>query len=509
MIITLIIALIVYAGMVFFTKYRTAFAILGSGVLLLYGTLTDSFPATLAFQKFPTEIFILIVVLSLFTKVFENMGFFEYVGNMLSEATKGRKILISIIAPLIIYGISLFMNNLSAILLCTFICLELAVKLKLPVAPLLVSAIIASNIGGAPLPWADTPAVVLTLYSDFNLVDFLTRLFVPCGIYIGLLVQYTKWWFKREEARESYLEDSVPQKLQKLSQNDFPKPPPPPHHHKNKDFLEIPPHVGGKKPFHHFLDGCRFLYWGNKSTSKIPSMLKNKIKNKEKPENIIEEATRQPIAIPIILFILLIFFICIAPFLNISIAYVSLIFMGLLLFFTKIKPEEILNSLSILDSLMFISALFLIAGVLEYSGVLTEAVNYILAFTNGDKYLIEMAILLCAFVIATFLSAGPAAATLLPICLQLSPLVGDRLVYAALALGILAGSSMLPWSATGGPMMLSEVSRFLSERNVSENDNKNISRVFNLKYYLAFSIPFSLVILILSAMFLIVYLYFQ
>ncbi len=500
MIITLIICLIVYASMVFFTKYRTAVAILGSGILLLYGIITNSFSASMAFQKFPTEIFILIVVLSLFTKVFENMGFFEYVANKISDATKGKKILISIMIPLIIYGISLFMNNLSAILLCTFVCLELSIKFKLPVAPLLVSAIIASNIGGAPLPWADTPAVVLTLYSDFNLVDFLTKLFIPCAIYIALLVLYTMWWFKRDECRKSDDDNYIPENLLILSLQE--KPPTPPHRLNHKS-IEIPPHVGGKKPMHHFLDGGKFLYWGNKSSSKITSISKNKFRG------IRNDEYRRESPIQVVLFILLIFFICIAPFFNISIAYVSLIFMGLSLFFSKMKPDEILNSLSILDSLMFISALFLIAGVLEYSGILNVAVNYIIALTNGNKYMIELAIMICAFIIATFLSAGPAAATLLPVCMQLSPLVGNKLVYAALALGILAGSSMLPWSATGGPIMLSEVSRFLSERTLSAIDRKNISKIFNLRYYLSFSIPFSIIILIVSGMFLTLYLFAQ
>lgn len=501
MINTLIICLLIYSFMIFFTKYRTAVAILGSGVLLLYGVMTNSFSSSMAFGKFPVEIFVLIVALSLYSKVFENMGFFEYVANKITEVAKGKKMLISIIVPLIIYGISLFMNNLSAILLCTFVCLELSVKLKLRVAPLLVSAIIASNIGGAALPWADTPAVVITLYSDFNLVDFLTKLFIPCAVYIALLVVYTRWWFKNDDSNKDD-DNYIPQNLLILSLQDKQKPPPPPHGLINGS-MDIPPHIGGKKPPHHFLDEYKFLYWGNKSSSKMPAIIRGRLKK------VLEIGYKKENPMPVFLFFLLIVFICIAPFFNVSIAYVSLIFIGLLLFFSKMKPEEVLNSLSIMDSLMFISALFLIAGVLEYSGILTATVNYILALTNGNKYMIELAIMICAFIIATFLSAGPAAATLLPICQQLSPLVGNGLVYAALALGILAGSSMLPWSATGGPIMLSEVSRFFSERTISIADKKNISKIFNLRYYLAFSIPFSLIILLLSGMFLTLYLYVQ
>ena len=133
------------------------------------------------------------------------------------------------------------------------------------------------------------------------------------------------------------------------------------------------------------------------------------------------------------------------------------------------KPDNILNTVPVLDSLVFISTLFILSSVLEKSGVLDSIVKYIISFTSDNVFLILLAVLFSAFIIATFLSAGPAAATLLPICLQLNPIVGSNLVYAALVLGILAGSSMLPWSATGGPIMLIEVGRYQNDHIIESN----------------------------------------
>lgn len=92
------------------------------------------------------------------------------------------------------------------------------------------------------------------------------------------------------------------------------------------------------------------------------------------------------------------------------------------------------------------------------------ASQYIVGLTNNNLYLMTLAVLLLAFLTATFLSARPATATLLPICKTLEPLVPFKLIYAALALGILCGSSMLPWSATGGPIMLSQIKKNLDEK---------------------------------------------
>jgi len=475
--------------MVFSVRYRTAISVIGISVLLVYGTVSGTFPAAKAFQTFPLEIVVLIVTLALFSKIFENNGFFRYIGDKFLELSNGRKIFIAIFIPFVMYATSLFMNNLSVVLLFTFICLELAIALKLPIVPILVSGLIASNIGGCPLPWADTPAVILTLYSDFELIDFITKLFLPCFICIVLLILYTIFFFKREDRafKEKPNKNHPKKKLFKKTNDNFlkhlnhgPPPPPPPKNiitEVNGELISIkpPPPPPPPPPF-----------MGLKHLSDCPKWRK--------------------ITLPIIMFILFILSICIAPFLNISIAYISMFFIGAMLFITTEKPEDILNSLPVLDSLVFISALFMIAGVLESSGILEKAVIYLISFTGDSKILILLCIMLSAFIIATFLSAGPAAATILPICLQLSPIVGDKLVYAALALGILAGSSMLPWSATGGPIMLSEVSRFLHRNKVSQEDEMEINEIYNFKHYIAFSIPFSFIILLVGSIFLSIYL---
>ena len=116
-----------------------------------------------------------------------------------------------------------------------------------------------------------------------------------------------------------------------------------------------------------------------------------------------------------------------------------------------------------------------------------------------------LSILGLSFLIATFLSAGPAAATLLPICTSLSSLVPFHLIYAALALGILSGSSMLPWSATGGPVLLSQTKRFIKHIRMLPYEKKELEEIFVLKNYLVFSIPFALFMVLFSALYIVIY----
>lgn len=394
--IPILIILVIYILMVFSVKYRTAISILGVGALLMYTTLFEGYTFVDVFKSFPLEIVLLILALALFSKIFENNGFLEAIGNKLLKLSKGSKTFIIVVLPLVMYVTSLFMNNLSVILIFTFI--------------------------------------VLTIVRQF------------------------KFKHNTKNKEKSLILKATPlAPLPPLPEDEDAPTPPPPH--------EPPPHIKAIIPKSKF----KRLYW------------------------------------PLIVFGLFIVGVCIAPFINLSISYVCMFFIGFTLIFVSGNPGDILNSLDVTDSLVFISSLFMISGVLEHYGVLKTAVNYLLSFTGDNKILILLCILFCSFLIATFLSAGPAAATILPMCAQLIPIIGSNFVFVPLALGILAGSSMLPWSATGGPIMLSEVNRYLYHRKVSDEEKNNIMNIYNLKEYAAFSIPFSLIILLGSAIYISIY----
>ena len=207
--------------------------------------------------------------------------------------------------------------------------------------------------------------------------------------------------------------------------------------------------------------------------------------------------------------------ISIGPFINISIAYISLFFGGILLCMRKQDEMLILNELPIMDSLMFFITLFLIGSVLQCSGALSSASEYLIGLAGDNMYFMTLVILGVAFLTSTFLSAGPAAATLLPVCKVLALVVPCKLIYAALALGILAGSSMLPWSATGGPIMLSQTRDFLEKRirgpramKIGYDPEKinEIQEIFLLKSYLKFSVPYAMMMLLVSGLYLVIYL---
>lgn len=435
----LLITACVYIGIVFCTKKRIGITLVGAGLLLIVGAITKEFDVAEAFAGFPSEIIVLIIVLTLFTSTFERMGFINYIGYQFLRLTKKKKLLIMLFMPLLVCGISMFMNNLTVVLFFSTISLFMILEYDLPVIPLLVSIIIGSNIGGAALPWADTPAVVITLYSSFTLLDFLTKVLVPCMFFAIALAIYTAWWYKR---------------------------------------------LAGEK-------------------RDSPFSSKPRVKWKELRKFLI-------------LFVIYLICISIGPFINISIAYISLFFGGIVLCLLKKDEMLILNELPIMDSIVFFITLFLMGSVLQYSGILSKASEFIIGLSGNNVYFITIAVLVIAFLTSTLLSAGPAAATLLPICKALEVMVPFKLIYAALAFGILCGSSMLPWSATGGPIMLSQTREFLDKHlkgprarhlHFAAEKTEEIKKIFSLKEYLIFSVPFAVGMLVLSGVYLAVYIF--
>ena len=186
-----LVALITYVCLSIFYRHRTAVAVFGAGIIVLLGQYEGFYPASIALQRIPIEVLIVILVLSLFTKEFENLGILAFLGPRAASIARGRQYVVMVILLLSTFTFSLFANNLAVTLVFTTVCLRLGIALQLPIVPLIAATVISCNIGGCPLPWADTPAIILTIYTDFDIVDFLNFLFPVCAVFALTLIGYT------------------------------------------------------------------------------------------------------------------------------------------------------------------------------------------------------------------------------------------------------------------------------------------------------------------------------
>lgn len=121
----------------------------------------------------------------------------------------------------------------------------------------------------------------------------------------------------------------------------------------------------------------------------------------------------------------------------------------------EIKIEQKMD----LKSVLTIASFLFFAEVISKTGILERIAGYLQANIDSPKLLV-MCIMLITSIVAGIFSAGPAAAAMMPIIIQISngPLSAQAdWIAVAYAAAICAGSSLFMWSATAGFILSSKV----------------------------------------------------
>lgn len=124
-----------------------------------------------------------------------------------------------------------------------------------------------------------------------------------------------------------------------------------------------------------------------------------------------------------------------------------------------------------LKSVLTIASFLFFAEVVSETGILSMIAAYLQANITNPKLLV-MAIMLITSIVAGIFSAGPAAAAMMPIIIQLcnGPLNAQSdWIAVAYAAAICAGSSLFMWSATAGFILSGKV----NAAGITEADGSN------------------------------------
>ena len=126
-----------------------------------------------------------------------------------------------------------------------------------------------------------------------------------------------------------------------------------------------------------------------------------------------------------------------------------------------------------LKSVLTIASFLFFAQVISQTGVLNLIAAYLQSNIHNPK-LLGMAIMVITSVVAGVFSAGPAAAAMMPIIIQVcnGPLNAySDWISVAYAAAICAGSSLFMWSATAGFILSGKV----NDASIQEESGKSIS----------------------------------
>lgn len=223
----LIVFFVVFLVIFFDLVERTVMVSLGAVFIVILGTYLDFFDQSKAFASINIGTLALLVGMGFFAIFFEQTNFFAFTARKIALFSGGDRTKVMLFLCSITYVFSMFVNNLSTILVIVPIALKIADEFDMDVVPLLICVVISSNLGGASSMIGDFPNMLISSETKLIFHDFVFFMFPVCFIQLLAMFFYMKQkkWISNSAdkdalagKREVALED-IEQELKKTKFN--------------------------------------------------------------------------------------------------------------------------------------------------------------------------------------------------------------------------------------------------------------------------------------------------
>ncbi|OHA62474.1 MAG: hypothetical protein A3E07_01640 [Candidatus Wildermuthbacteria bacterium RIFCSPHIGHO2_12_FULL_45_9] len=186
--------------------HRTVAALVGATLLILLGILEQEH----AIEGIDFNTLGLLIGMMVVVNIAKGSGMFQYVAFWAARVTKGKPVPLFLFLGVIVALFSAFLDNVTTVLLMVPVMFVLANNLKISVKPLLIGAILLSNIGGTATLIGDPPNILVGSASGLTFNDFLIHLapisIVVSAVTLGLLfLIYRKKLITTPEAQANIL----------------------------------------------------------------------------------------------------------------------------------------------------------------------------------------------------------------------------------------------------------------------------------------------------------------
>jgi Na+/H+ antiporter NhaD/arsenite permease-like protein len=153
--------------------HRTKLALLGAALVVILGVIDQDH----AIESVDWATLGLLAGMMIIVGLTEQTGVFGYVALQAARLSRGRPIRLLLLLAAVTGVLSAFLDNLTAILLVVPITLKLATLLRLPPIPLVLTQVIASNVGGTATLIGDPPNILIgTHREELSFLDFIVNL---------------------------------------------------------------------------------------------------------------------------------------------------------------------------------------------------------------------------------------------------------------------------------------------------------------------------------------------
>ena len=190
---TLLLLAVIYA--LLYVTPLDRLAVVGCGAVLsvILGTWLGFYDQQSAFGAIRMGPLALLLGMGLITVALEETGAFAIVARRVGELSRGDWSRMMVLLCVATYLISMFVNNLTTILVVLPLTLGLALELRFDPRPFVIGEIVSSNLGGASSMIGDFPNMLIASETTLQFHDFLLYMMPPCLVLLAITV----WLLRR------------------------------------------------------------------------------------------------------------------------------------------------------------------------------------------------------------------------------------------------------------------------------------------------------------------------
>lgn len=196
----------VVAGVIFAATYvliatekvhRTVAALAGAALVLLLGLVSQD-DALSGPTGVDWNVIILLLGMMIIVAVTRHTGVFQWLAIRTVKLARGRPVAVVVLLSALTAVLSALVDNVTAVLFMAPLSVLIAEAVGISAVPLLISQIIASNVGGTATLIGDPPSIMIGSAAQLGFISFLVNLapiaVVTFAVTMGALV----WMFRRQ-----------------------------------------------------------------------------------------------------------------------------------------------------------------------------------------------------------------------------------------------------------------------------------------------------------------------
>src|SRR3990172_8653412 len=155
---------------------RTILAMAGAGTMLVAGLLLGFYSEEAALDAVDFNTLGLLLGMMVMVALLSGTGFFQYLAIYTAKLSRGNPWTLLLILGAITTVLSMFLDNVTTIILIAPVSILIAEILGISPVPFLISEALLSNTGGVATLVGDPPNIIIASAANFSFNDFLIRL---------------------------------------------------------------------------------------------------------------------------------------------------------------------------------------------------------------------------------------------------------------------------------------------------------------------------------------------